>query len=219
MPKQPEGSTSPRKFSALELLFYVPDFAIAGTFLITWLAPLTFGPNMIGYLLTIVLVELFSVMAAAIIAGILTEGEGDPDAIKIAIGLAVFMWVFPLAWGIGEGVSWMIWAYWLLLLNRLGAVWHAPTVGEKTLLTISVWVQAGLWMLFAFISARAAMPELGVTGEVVRAEGLTGGGAWIGQPHRMLAFGFMYYTAAAVTELVTGYRLAKHRATEPGPTA
>ena len=58
MPKQPEGSTSPRKFSAVELLFYVPDFAIAGTFLITWLAPLTFGPKMIGYLLTVVVLEL-----------------------------------------------------------------------------------------------------------------------------------------------------------------
>lgn len=80
----------------------------------------------------------------------------------------------------------MLWAYWLLLLNRLSGVWHAPTVGNKELLRNSQWVQAGFWMLLAFITARAAIPELGVTREVVRAEELSGGGAWIGEPHRML---------------------------------
>ena len=58
------------------------------------------------------------------------------------------------------------------------------------------------------------MPELGVTQEIVRAEELSGGGAWIGEPHRMLAFGFLYFTAATVTELIVGYRLAKHRTPE-----
>ena len=79
---------------------------------------------------------------------------------------------------------------------------------------ISLWIQAGLWMLFGFITARAPVPELGVTREVVRAEELSGGGAWIGEPHRMLAFGVLYYTTVAVIELVTEYRLAKHRTPE-----
>ena len=31
----------------------------------------------------------------------------------------------------------------------------------------------------------------------------------------MLAFGFLYFTAVAVTELFVGYRLAKHGTPEP----
>ncbi len=208
-----DASLSRRGFSAAELVSYVPDFAIAGTFLITWLAPLTFGPKMIGYLLTVVLLELFVVMAASFIAGMAVENT-EPDAVKIAIGFSIFFWIFPAVLGMGEGIWWLLWAYWLLLANRLWGVWRAPTGWEKELLTMSLFVQAGLWILFAFITARAAIPELGVTQEIVRAEELSGGGAWISQPHRMLAFGFLYFTAVAVTELVVGYRLAKRRAPE-----
>ncbi len=150
--KQRNGLLSRRRFSAAEFVSYVPDFAIAGTFLITWLAPLTFGPKMIGYLLTVVLLELFVVMAAALIAGILAEDTGDPDTIKIAIGLAIFFWLFVAAYGLGEGIWWMLWAYWLLLLNRLSGPRHATTVEEKALHMGSLWVQAGLWMLLAFIT-------------------------------------------------------------------
>ncbi len=211
--KQRNGLLSRRRFSAAELVSYVPDFAIAGTFLITWLAPLTFGPKMIGYLLTVALLELFVVMAASIIAGMAVENT-EPDAVKMAIGFSIFFWIFAAAYGAGEGIWWMLWAYWLLLANRRWGVWRAPMGGEKELLTLSLWVQAGLWILFAFITARAAIPELGVTQEIVRAEKLSGGGAWIGEPHRMLAFGFLYFTAVTVTELVVGYRLAKRRTPE-----
>ena len=129
-----------RRFSAAELVSYVPDFAIAGTFLITWLAPLTFGPKMIGYLLTVVLLELFVVIAAALIAYILVEdlawappGRGvKPDTIKITVGLAVFIWLFPALYGSLEGIWWMLWAYWLLLLNRLsGLCGTGPRAGRR----------------------------------------------------------------------------------------
>ncbi len=113
------------------------------------------------------------------------------DEIKFAIVLAIFFWLFPASYGSLDGIWWMLWAYWVLLLNRLSGLWQAPTVGEKELLTISLWVQAGFWMLIAFITARAAVPELEVTREVVRAEELSGGGAWIAEPHRMLAFGVL----------------------------
>jgi len=91
---------SRRRFSATELVSYVPDFAIAGTFLITWFAPLTFGPKMIGYLLTVVLLDL-----------------------------AIFFWLFAAIYGSLEGIWWMLWAYWLLLLNRSRAQnsWRFPT--------------------------------------------------------------------------------------------
>ena len=107
--KQRNGSLSRLRFSAVELVSYVPDFAIAGTFLITWLAPLTFGPKMIGYLLVVVLLELFVVMVAAFIASMVTE-DMDPDTIKIAIGLSIFFWLFAAAYGLGEGMLWMLWA-------------------------------------------------------------------------------------------------------------
>ena len=135
--KQRNGRLSLGRFSVAELVSYVPDFAIAGTFLITWLAPLTFGPKMIGYLLTVVLLELFVVMAASFIAGMLTE-DMDPETITVAIGLSVFFWLFAAAYGSGEGIWWMLWAYWLLLLNRLSFLWHAPTGGEKVVLTVSL---------------------------------------------------------------------------------
>ena len=69
------GSHTPvlGRFSTAELVSVLPDFAVAGMFLITWLAPLTFGPKMIGYLLTVVLVELLVVIAAAFIGDALAH--------------------------------------------------------------------------------------------------------------------------------------------------
>ena len=69
-------------------------------------------------------------------------------------------------------------------------------------------------MLFGFITVRAPIPELGVTQEVVRAAVLSGGGAFIAEPHRILAFGFLYFTTVTIVELVTGYLRAKHRTPE-----
>ena len=179
---------------------YVPGFAIGGAFLIAWLAP-----------------------------------------------LSIFFWLFAAFYGSLEGIWWVLWAYWVLLLNRLSGLRHAPTAGEKGLLWGSLWIQAGFWMLFGFITARARgtrprpgrrgcsgalygsrrgsgcssassrpepIPELGVTQEVVRAEVLSGGGAFIAEPHRILAFGFLYFTTVTIVELVTGYLRAKHRTPE-----
>ena len=83
--------------------------------------------------------------------------------------MAIFCWLFVLFYGLLEGILWMLWAYWLLLINRLSGLWHATTSGEKELLKNSLFVQAGLWIFFAVITASVPMPELGVTRAVARA--------------------------------------------------
>jgi hypothetical protein len=46
----------------------------------------------------------------------------DPDVIKLAVGLAIFFWLFAAVFGLLEETWWMLWAYWLLLLNRLSGL-------------------------------------------------------------------------------------------------
>ena len=44
------------------------------------------------------------------------------------------------------------------------------------------------------------LPRLGLTPEVVARLALPGSGQWVEQPHRVLAFGFLYFAATAISE-------------------
>jgi hypothetical protein len=54
------------------------------------------------------------------------------------------------------------------------------------------------------------LPRLGLTPEVVSGQHLPGEGRWIARPCRVMAFGFLYFTAIGISEL------RAHRWTEHG---
>lgn len=60
-----------------------------------------------------------------------------------------------------------------------------------------------------FATTLLPIPKFGVSEEVVRGQKLPGGGLWIDEPHRVIAFGFLYFTALAISEVFTNAWVAR----------
>jgi len=59
----------------------------------------------------------------------------------------------------------------------------------------------GAYVGFAFLTTVIPLPVLGITAEVIAAQGFTESGIWIEQPYRVIAFGFLYFSALGLYEL------------------
>lgn len=57
------------------------------------------------------------------------------------------------------------------------------------------------YLCFALLATILPLPRLGLTPAVLSARHLPGSGLWINQPPRVLAFGFLYFTAIGLSEL------------------
>jgi hypothetical protein len=96
---------------------------------------------------------------------------------------------------------WPLAAFWGLSLNRMLPILlgQAPKEDEKALV-LRGWVAGVLFYLgFVSLTVLAPVPELGLTPRVVASLGLPGEGLWIDEPHRALAFGFLYFAVTAIS--------------------
>lgn len=57
------------------------------------------------------------------------------------------------------------------------------------------------YLAFVFVTTLLPMPKLGITPAVVDAQDLPGSGLWIDEPHRVIAFGFLYFSTWGISEL------------------
>lgn len=181
----------------------LPDLVLAVTFLATWIAPERMRDGIVGYLLLTILLEFIIVHSSAFMG---TVAIADADRRKKAmsiLGLGIFYSLFAGGFALAFRTWWPFVAFWSLTGNRmLGVVLHrAPEGEEKQYIRRSWAAGAVFYMLAAFITTLVPIPRFGITPEVVAAEALPGSGLWIDQPHRALAFGFLYYALMTWSEL------------------
>jgi hypothetical protein len=122
-------------------------------------------------------------------------------------GLGAFYTLFVGGFALAFKTWWPLASFWGLMLNRLmsALVGQAPS-GDEIALAQRGWAAAGLFYLgFAFLTTFLPLPRLGLTPSVVSAQDLPGSGLWISQPWRVMAFGFLYFAATGLSELV-GHR-------------
>ncbi len=193
----------------------VPDFALAAGFLITWIAPATFGQRAVAYLMLVMLLEFIIVHASGFMGSvILNEPLSRRTRFKALLGLGAFYGLFAAAFSAAFRAWWPLWTIFLLTLNRLLAVLtgELPEGRERAYVRRSWAVAALLYLVFVLVTTLLPVPRFGITAEVVRAQGLPGSGLWIDAPHRVLAFGFLYFLATGLSELVSHRWLpAEHR--------
>ena len=61
----------------------------------------------------------------------------------------------------------------------------------------------------AFLTTLAPVPRLGMTAEVQPRFGLDGGGLWIDEPNRVVAFGVVYFGLLCAAKLVLALRRSR----------
>jgi hypothetical protein len=125
------------------------------------------------------------------------------------LGLGLFYTVFVGGFSLAFRQWWPLWSFWGLTLNRLlGVILGQAPAGEEADFMRRTWAATVVfYLVFTFATALLPVPRLGVTSEVVDRIGLPGSGLWIDQPWRVLAFGFLYFTAVGISEL-SGHRWA-----------
>jgi len=186
------------------LLSALPDFALAGLFLATWIAPDLLGTGRIGQLMLVMLLEFIVVHSAAFMGMAAVGGTTTWHKIRAILGFGVFYTLFVGGFALAFGVLWPLAAFWGLTLNRLlSAILGQAAEGDERQLMMRGWAVGALAYLAAvFATTLLPVPRLGITSEVVTAAALPGSGLWISEPWRVLAAGFLYFSAVGLSELV-----------------
>ena len=189
--------------SVAALLSALPDIAMAGVFLITWISPYDFGKKTVSYLVLVMLFEFIVVHSAGFMGALLVWNVRKTKKILTLLGLALIYTTGVAGFAASFGQWWPVWAFWLMILNRLLGVLlgQVPSKKEQNFLVMWWGMSGVLYLLFAFVTTILPVPHLGISEEVVTAQGFLVGGLWTEEPHRVMAFGFLYFGLTGFLEL------------------
>ncbi|HEY5609981.1 MAG TPA: hypothetical protein VIL97_02140 [Thermoanaerobaculia bacterium] len=190
------------------ILSALPDFAMAAVYLITWIDPNALGDDrMVKHLVSVVLLEFIIIHSSAFMGTAAISGLSRWKKVQAILGLSVLYSIFAGAFSLAFKSWWPITAFWALTLNRLLPVLLGvvPSDRQKALIQAGWAGSACMYLIFIFLTILVPSPQFGITPAVVEAQDLTAGsddpGIWQTEPHRAIAFGFLYFTTIGLLEL------------------
>lgn len=179
------------------------DLSFAAFFLVTWIAPYTFGEHTVRRLLLVMLLEFLVVHSTGFLGAI---GAADSPLRVRALqygGLLLFYLIFALAFAAGMGSLWPVVAFVLLLLSKLPVVVLRPPTMDGQMVVMANWAaMTALYLGGIFLTVTANVPALGITPEVIAHQEIDVGGIWPEEPYRVMAFGTIYFTGLAIQSML-----------------
>jgi hypothetical protein len=179
----------------------MPDLVLGGVFLVAWTSPASFQGNVVPHLMLVMLLEFIIVHSSAFLGHVMLGRETRKRKIASLLGLGGFYTLFVGGFSLAFRSWWPLGSFWAQMVNRLLSVivGQAPSGEEKQFLQRSWGVSVLCYLVFAMATTLLPLPRLGVDG--VFREGLPGNGLWVEEPHRVMALGFLYFTAVGISEL------------------
>ena len=180
-----------------------PDLLMGLAFLATWIEPTALGPNMFTYCSTIMLLEFITIHSAGFMGFALLSGTSKIGKVLRAVGLGLFYSLFIWAFTADSGETWPLYAFWMLVLNRILSVLFEDSAegSQQTLLMISWAWNVFCYLIGIFFTTFIALPRFGWTEEVTKQLGGKASGLWFESPQSLMAAGFLYFTAVGIFEL------------------
>lgn len=193
------SSFSPRAIGAA-----LPDLMLGLVFLVVWIDPARLGAAPVGPLMLAMLLEFIVVHSSGFMGTVMVGDLPRERKLVSLFGLGGFYTLFVAAFAVAFKTWWPLASFWGLMVNRLLSVLLGqPPVGEERAFAQRSWAVGALfYLVFAFVTIVLPLPRLGMTPAAVGAQDLPGSGLWVSQPWRVLAFGFLYFTATGLSELV-----------------
>jgi hypothetical protein len=192
------------------LINAVPDWVIAGTFLVTWIRPSVLGGEMVDRLELVMLLE-FVVVHSTGFMGVVVLSRVDRRAKLIGLlALGGFYSIFTGGISMGFHTVWPFLWFWALTANRMLGVLISPAADLREAKVLAAgWASAVVaYVSLALVTMTLPIPRLGLTKDVVYSLDLTGSGLWVDQPWRVLAFGTLYFLITGITDLVLARKAA-----------
>jgi hypothetical protein len=195
------------------ILNAAPDFATAGVFLVTWIAPATFGEQALKRLMLVMLLEFVVVHSAAFMGTVAVAPAGRAKRALGIVGFGAFYSLFAAAMGLAFQSWWPVIAFAGLTLNRLLGVLlgQVPDAEQKAFIRMGWVASVEFFVGGCFLTMLLPVPALGVTPAVVAAQHFSVTGLWIEEPQRVLAFGVVYFALTGWSDLASHTWAAKHR--------
>jgi hypothetical protein len=197
-------TASDRSISARALAAALPDLCMGAVYLAAWIAPARLGAQPIAPLTLIMLLEFLVVHSGGFAGKVMLGPLRSDRKVTALIGLGIFYTLFVAAFALAFRTWWPVVSFWVLMMNRMLSVLlgQAQSGDERAMLQRG-WAAGVLFYLaFGGLTTMVPMPRLGLTSDLLASQHLPGSGLWIDQPWRVMAFGFLYFTATGLSELV-----------------
>lgn len=190
-----------------DLASALPDFALAIVCLLAWIAPESLTPGVVPWILLTMLVEFVVVHSAPFMGLQIVSDLPAARKIRNVVVIGGFYSIFLLGFSLAFHAWWPFVSFWALTANRLTVLlFRQSREGrERDTLKASWGAGALCYLVGVFLTTMLPLPRLGLDPAFVASLHLTGGGLWIDQPWRVLAFGAFYFAALGLFE-ATGFR-------------
>lgn len=189
----------------------VPDLVTCGFFLVVWWNPLVFGPLSVRTAMLTMLLEFFLVHATGFFTVFANDRRGSKwKRIGAMAGLSLFYVLMISAYAMSFHEWWPLLAFAWLLAGKIAFVWTSrpdagdPDGGDATFRGMAAWAgSVALFLGGVVYTCIADIPRWGMTAALQPQFGLdmTSEGLWESQPHRVVAFGALYFGAMFLAKM------------------
>lgn len=189
----------------------VPDGLTAAAFVAIWISPFVFGELSVKTAMLIMLVEFFLIHATGFLTAIGERSNVSRSKRMLGmLGMSLFylLMVSALAWSFGEW--WPLLAFGWLAVGKIAWSWGMRADGEDAMsLQMAAWGGSVVAYLFGcFLTVLLPVPRLGMHADLHLQFGLGDDttGLWITEPHRVVAFGALYFGLLCLGKVVAARR-------------
>lgn len=187
----------------------VPDFVMGLAFLATWIDPHALGDDMVPYLFMVMILEFIIIHSSGFMSVVIYGNYPKPKKIWTLIGLGLFYSLFVVGFAVSFKSWWPVVAFWGLMFNRMMSVLTGQAeAGKENDFVKNMWgIHVACYLFTVFIVILLPVPAFGVSpGDLSR---INISGDFVNEPHRMIAWGFLYFTILAWIELKMLPRLSR----------
>lgn len=187
----------------------LPDALTCAFFLVVWSHPLAFGPLSVKTAMLTMLLEFFLVHATGFFAAFANDRDGSKwKRIGALLGLSTFYVAMIGAFAHSFGQWWPLAAFGWLLAGKIAWVLTNPPGDDDAMFRqMATWAGSVVLFLGGVVATSVMdVPRWGMTEALQPGFGLdmASEGLWESQPHRVVAFGALYFGATFVARVLLG---------------
>ncbi|MFA6457016.1 MAG: hypothetical protein WCW40_09365 [Bacteroidota bacterium] len=172
----------------------IPDFVAGLAFLVTWIDPKSLGDDMVSSLFQVMLLEFIIIHSAGFMGTLIFSAIPKGKKALQLLGLGLLYSLFVAGFAFAFRSWWPVIAFWGLLFNRMMSVLTGQAEqGKEQELVKSMWgVNTGCYLVAVFAAILLPLPALGVSPDDLAHLDISG--EFVDEPHRMMAWGFLYFS-------------------------